>query len=90
MLWVLCRGAGLAVQRLDAHALHQRRHMLAPDLEALLGQQIAQHARARKRHFQMQTIDALHQLEISFRNRPRQGVHRGTGNPQSLGLTPNR
>jgi hypothetical protein len=39
---------GLAIQRLDAHAPHERRPMLAPDLTALLLEQIPQHPTAGK------------------------------------------
>ena len=52
---------GLAVQRLDAHAPHQRGHVLAPDLEALAVEHVAQHAAARERVLQVERVDALHQ-----------------------------
>lgn len=45
MFGVLAARVGLAVQRLNAHGAHQRRHMLAADRLALLPQQIAQHSR---------------------------------------------
>jgi hypothetical protein len=45
---VLLARVGLAVQRLDAHALHERAHMPAPDLEPLAVEHVAQHAAARE------------------------------------------
>jgi hypothetical protein len=51
---------GLAIQRLDAHAPRERRHMLAPDLKALLLEQIPQHPAAGKGVFKVQFVDATH------------------------------
>jgi len=54
-------GAGLAVQRGQAHPPHQRDDVLAAHDDAFQPQQIAQHATARERHLQMQFVDAAHQ-----------------------------
>ncbi len=55
----LC-GPGLAVERLYAHLPHQGTHMLAPDLDAILSEDVSQHADTGKWGLQVQTIDALH------------------------------
>ena len=70
MLGMLLGRLRLAVQGFDAHALHQRCHMLTRDLDVVLIQQIAQHARACVRHIQMLSIDAFHQIQIAIRDRP--------------------
>ena len=57
-------GVGLAIERLDAHPLHQRGDMQAPDREALRQQQVAQHPAARKRVRQMQFIHPPHDGQI--------------------------
>ena len=59
MLRVFARRARLALQRLHAHAFYQRRHVLEPDLDSLLGKQIA-HTRACERHLQVKSIKAIH------------------------------
>jgi hypothetical protein len=61
---VLLARVGLAVQRLDAHAPHQRGHVAAPDLEPLSVEHVAQHAAAREGMRQVERVDALHQLLI--------------------------
>ena len=63
---VLLARVGLAVQRLDAHAPHQRGHVPAPDLEALAVEHVAQHAAAREGMLQVQLVDAPHQRQIGL------------------------
>ena len=43
--------------------------MLAPDFNSFEPEQVAQHARAGKRIFQMQFVDPSHQTKIARRNR---------------------
>jgi len=71
-------GVGLAVQRLYAHAAHQRGEMPAPDVDAVLAQRVAQHAAAGKRMLQVQPVNAPHQLQVGGRCRMGQG---STGYP---------
>ena len=71
MLGMAPAGVRTAVDRLDTHLAHQRRHVLAPDCEALLEQQIAQHPAAGERQLQMQLVDPAHEPQV--------GVRDGTG-----------
>lgn len=64
VLWVTDAGAGFAVQRLNAHALHQDADMPAPYAMALPLQQPLQHSRARKGVGHMQCIQAVHELYL--------------------------
>ena len=59
------------IDRLDPHALHQRRDMAAADRNALALQHVAQHPAARERIVEMQFVDAPHDLQVLGRNRPR-------------------
>src|SRR5713101_4542060 len=82
------RGIGPAIDRLDSHALHQRRDMPAADHDALLVQQITQHPAARERPFEMQFVHLPHDGEIGRRNRPGQVVNAATADvehPRLLG-----
>ena len=71
MPWCRLGGVGLAVERLDAHALHQRGDMQTSDRKALGHQQIAQHPTAREREVEMQFVHPPHQGQISRRDRLR-------------------
>ena len=62
---------GLAVDRFDAHFVHQRAHVLATDLKTFEREHVTQHSGTRKRVFQMQFIHAAHEPQI--------GVRRGLG-----------
>ena len=55
---------------MDPHPLHQRGDMEAAGLEALGGQQIAQHAVARERKVEMQFIHPPHQREVGGQGWP--------------------
>ena len=57
---------GLAIERLDAHTLHQCSDVLTTDAEALQSQQISQHARTGKRVCQMQLIQTMHQRQFTL------------------------
>ena len=57
---------GLAVQRLDAHALHQRGHVPAPDFKAFAVEHVAQHPAAREGVRQVDRVDALHQALVGL------------------------
>ena len=58
-------GVRAAIDRLDPHALHQRRDMPAADRDALAPQQIAQHPRARERILEMQFVEPPHDANSS-------------------------
>jgi hypothetical protein len=81
---VLLARVGLAVQRLDAHAPHQRAHVPAADLDALQAQQVAQHAAARERVLQVQLVDAPHQRQLGLGDRLGVVVHRASADAQQL------
>jgi hypothetical protein len=55
---------GLAVQRLGAHAAHQRADVPAPDLHAFAAKQVAQHARAGERMLQVQLVEPAHERQV--------------------------
>ena len=76
----MCPGAGLlrvraAIDRLDPHALHQRRDMAAADRNALAVQKVAQHPAARERVVQMQFVDPPHDRQDP-RPRPAEACNR--------------
>jgi hypothetical protein len=81
---VLAARVGLAVQRLDAHAPHQRAHVPAADLDALQAQQVAQHAAAGKRVLQVHLVDAAHQRQLGLAHRLGVVVHRAAADAQQL------
>jgi hypothetical protein len=56
---------GAAIDRFDAHALHQGRDMQPAHRMAFAQQQGLQHPAARKGVVQMQFVDAPHQRQIS-------------------------
>src|SRR5450631_1769488 len=76
-----------AINRLDAHALHQRGDAAAADLDTLAVQKVAQHPAARERVFQMQLVDAAHEREVLGRNRSGLIVDAATADVQNLRLT---
>ncbi len=57
---VLLARVGLAVQRLDVHAPHQRTHVAPAHPHTFAVKDVAQHPRARKRVLQMQLVGAAH------------------------------
>ena len=79
-----------AIQRLDPHALHQRRDVLAADMHAFATQHVAQHPAARERIVQMQFVDAAHDRQICGRHRPRLVVDAAAADVQNLRLAGNR
>jgi hypothetical protein len=81
---VLLARVGLAVQRLDAHAPHQRAHVPPADLDALQAQQVAQHAAAGERVLQVQLVDAAHQRQLGLGDRLGVVVHRAPADAQQL------
>src|SRR5680860_926697 len=86
---IAATGVGLAVQRLDTELAHERRNVLAADLEVSQPEQIAHHPGAGKRMFQVQPIDASHQRQIRFRRRLRRVIGRGARHLQQLRLPNN-
>src|SRR5664279_4505418 len=88
--WRLLARVGLAVQRRDAHAPHQRGHVLAADREALGSHQVSQHARAGERQFEVQFVDAPHQLEVRVTDGLRLVVNRAAANVHDRRLARDR
>src|SRR5579864_9245876 len=56
----------LAIQRLDAHALHQGADVPAPDLDAFATQQPCQHSRPCKWMLEVKLVNPAHQFQIRF------------------------
>ncbi|WP_309243999.1 transposase [Caballeronia sp. EK] len=54
----------LAVQRLNAHTLHQSAHVPVSHLDVFTAQQTRHHARSRERQLKMQVVDAAHQFQF--------------------------
>ena len=84
------RGFGrvrLAIDRLDAHPLHHRRHALAADVDPFPIEKIAQHPGARERMLEMQFIDAAHQSQSLQRQLPGLVIDAAPADVQSLRLT---
>ena len=83
-------GVGLPVERRDRHAPHQRGHVLAAHRDAFaaqqIAQQIAQHARSGKRQFQVQLVDAAHQLEVIIAHRLGPVVRAAAADTHEFGL----
>jgi hypothetical protein len=76
----------LAVQRLDAHAPHQRAHVAPTDGDALQAQEVAQHPATRERVLQVQFVEPAHQGELGLVHRLGVVVHRAPADAQQLGL----
>lgn len=68
------RRVRLAIEGLDAHALHQRGNVPPPDLEAFLHQPAPQHAAAREGKLHVQLVDPVHQLQIGIRHGARRVI----------------
>src|SRR6195952_3535592 len=64
--------------------------MPAADLAPLQSQQAAQHTRTGEGILQVQPIETLHDGEIGFRHRTRQGIDAAPTDPQSLSLLGDR
>ena len=79
-------GVGLAIERFDAHLLHQRTDVFATDLDLLQ----PQHARSGKGRFQVQFVDPPHQPKIVVRCRLGQVIHGGSGKIEELYLLDHR
>lgn len=75
----LARGLPL-VERLDPHASHERRHVLATHHVAFANQQPLQRAAACKGVLEVQLVDAPLQLKVLLRDRPRRVIHGGPRN----------
>ena len=80
----------LAVQRLDAHTPHQGRHVLAADREAVLAEQVAQHATPGERVFEVQPVDPAHEVEILLAHGPSPVVHAAAADAQDRSLPGDR
>lgn len=74
----------LAIQRFDAHFVHQCTAMLASDHYALSLKQAHQHARAGKRMFLVQLVDAAHERQIRATDRARRVVLTGSADADQL------
>lgn len=66
MFGVTSAGDPLAIQRLNAHASHQRPHVPTTNSITSCPQQIAQHAGSGKGILLMQPVDLAHQLQIQL------------------------
>jgi hypothetical protein len=64
MGWMPAAEKRLTIQGLQAHAAHQRRDVPPPKGQALMPQEIAQHARSGKRILQIQRVNPSHQPEL--------------------------
>ena len=71
-------GVALAIDRRDAHLVHQRAHMLAAHHEAFQLEHVAQHAGTGEREVQVQLVDAPHQRQIRLRRRRAAGSTRSS------------
>jgi len=87
-----CRDAGPwpAVQRLNAHPAHQRRHVSSADPMTFPPQPVRKLAGAVERQLQVQLVDPPHQPQIPLRQRPRHVVHARAAESQKLRLAPHR
>ncbi len=83
-------GVGFAVDRFDAHLLHQASHPCTANCRTLASQQITQHPCTRKRIVQMQPVHRLHQCQVRIRDWHRLVVNRRSGNAQCLSLSGGR
>src|SRR6218665_453236 len=78
--------ARLRAQRLDAHALHQRGHGPAADLQAFAPELIAHHPCAHERVLQGELVQPPPQPQVALADRARQVVHRAAADTEQLGL----
>lgn len=78
------------IDRLDPHALHQRRDVAATGVYALPPQQRSQHTRSREGIIEMQLIEPTHQGKVLGRNWPRFIVDRAASQLQDLRLAHDR
>src|SRR4051794_1691339 len=84
------RGVRLAVDRLDAHPLHQRRDTPAADRDPLLAQEIAQHPAACEGELEMEFVDPPHDREFGRRHRPGRVGDAAAADPERLCLLRDR
>jgi hypothetical protein len=82
--------ARLAIQRLDAHAAHERGHVTPADVEALILEQPHELARPQEGVFQVQLIEPAHDGQVLRTDWLRLVVQRGARYPQQLALTCDR
>jgi hypothetical protein len=80
----------LSIQRFKAHTPHQRPDMFAAHRDALLSQQIPEHARAGKRQFHMQSIDLSHKGLITLGDRLGRVINAAATHPQGFHLFAHR
>jgi hypothetical protein len=78
---------GAPVNRFDAHFSHQGCNVLASDQDAFEAKHVAQHPAAQERPFQVQLIDATHELQIRLAGPYGLVVQRCTRELQQLSLT---
>ncbi len=87
---MLAAGVGLLVQRLDAHARHQRADVQSADLMSFSLETAAQQPAAGERMLQVQFVDAAHQRKVAHAHRPGPVVRGATADVEQLGLTLHR
>src|SRR5215212_8657625 len=80
------RGVRLAIDRLDAHAPHQRGDMPTADRHALGIQEIAQHPAAREREVEVQLVHPAHDREVGRGHGSRPVVDAAPADVQGLRL----
>ena len=80
------RRARAPVERLNAHAPHQRFDVTPAGLAPLGSQKTAQHPCPCEGKLQMQLVDLAHEGEIGRRHRARQVIHRAACEAGGLGL----
>ena len=80
------RGPRAAIERLDAHRLHQRRHVEPAHLMAFGHQHSPEHPAAGERVVEVQLVDPAHEREIGGGRRPRQVVDAASADPERLRL----
>jgi hypothetical protein len=80
------RGIRTAVDRRDAHPLHQRGHMQTPSRKAFPFQKALHHPATCEGLFQMQFIDPAHQRQFGRRNRAGGVAEHPPADAERLGL----
>jgi len=75
-------GARLAIDRLDAHAVHKRGDVTSTDRVAFVLEQTGELARAQERMLQVQFVQTTHEGEIGRADLSGSVVRRGARQPQ--------
>ena len=84
---MLLAGAGLAVQRGNPHASHQRADMLAAYPESGSNQLVPKRSSAHERELKMQLVNAPHERQIGGTHRSGLVVRAAAAYPDQFGLS---